>query len=405
VLNFIYWPVSAVMWAWYKLFSFIPGLAPDSAITWILSVVFLVFTLRMVLYWPAAKQIRTTRQMQELQPQIKALQKKYKNDRQRMAMEMQKLQKEHGFNPLLGCLPALAQAPMFIGLFHVLRSFNRTGTSFNQLGLTPEENAQLSNYMFSAEDVREFLSANIFGVPLSSFISQPVSQLEAFAMYSGIPERWQIAAVAIPLMIIAAVATHLNSRASVERQSPEAAAQPQARIMNKLALYVFPLGVLVSGAFLPVAILIYWVANNAWTVGQQHIIFGQIEKEEEAKKQRAQEIRSQRAPKPGAVPQVGKKGRRGPAASGKATAVSEVEGQHEGTETGDDAPTETTATEPAGDGLSVRERREAKLQRQQQQGGGAKKPGSPPVKNKGGGGKGGAKGKKSGGGKSRKKRR
>ena len=64
--------------------------------------------------------------MQELQPQIKALQKKYGKDRQRMALEMQKLQREHGFNPILGCLPMLAQIPVFFGLYHVLRSFNRT---------------------------------------------------------------------------------------------------------------------------------------------------------------------------------------------------------------------------------------------------------------------------------------
>ena len=43
-----------------------------------------------------------------------------------MALEMQKLQKDHGFNPLMGCLPILAQVPVFLGLFHVLRSFNRT---------------------------------------------------------------------------------------------------------------------------------------------------------------------------------------------------------------------------------------------------------------------------------------
>ena len=87
---------------------------------------FLVFTLRAILYKPFVRQIRTTRQMQELQPQIKALQKKYGKDRQRMALEMQKLQKEHGFNPILGCLPMLAQIPVFLGLYHVLRSFNRT---------------------------------------------------------------------------------------------------------------------------------------------------------------------------------------------------------------------------------------------------------------------------------------
>ena len=81
--------------------------------------------------------------MQELQPQIKALQKKYGKDRQRMALEMQKLQREHGFNPILGCLPMLAQMPVFLGLYHVLRSFNRTSTGIGQLGLSPERNREL----------------------------------------------------------------------------------------------------------------------------------------------------------------------------------------------------------------------------------------------------------------------
>src|SRR5699024_10806326 len=88
-----------------------------------------------------------------------------------------------------------------------------------------------------------------------------------------------------------------------------AAAQPQAKIMNKLAVYVFPLGVLVSGSFLPVAILIYWVSNNAWTVVQQHYVFKKIEREEDAKKERLEQVRADRAPKPGARPSQGKKGK------------------------------------------------------------------------------------------------
>ena len=113
-------------------------LGPTNFFAWALSVMFLVFTLRAILYRPFVRQIETTRQMQELQPQIKALQKKYGKDRQRLALEMQKLQKEHGFNPLLGCLPMLAQVPVFLGLYHVLRSFNRTQTGFGRLGLTVE---------------------------------------------------------------------------------------------------------------------------------------------------------------------------------------------------------------------------------------------------------------------------
>ena len=198
---------------------------------------FLVFTLRALLYKPFVRQIRTTRQMQELQPQIKALQKKYGKDRQRMAMEMQKLQREHGFNPVLGCLPMLAQIPVFLGLYHVLMSFNRTQTGIGRLGLSVEENRSLGNYFFSATDVGHFLDANLFGAPIGAAITQQHG-LAAYTEFS----RTAVAGVSIPLMIAAGIATYFNSRASIARQSPEAAANPQTALMNKLALYVFRWG-------------------------------------------------------------------------------------------------------------------------------------------------------------------
>ncbi|WP_433681681.1 membrane protein insertase YidC [Nocardia sp. CA-119907] len=300
MLDFIYYPVSWILWFWHRVFGFAFG--ADNGLTWALAVVFLVFTLRLVLYKPFVKQVRTTKQMQELQPQIKELQKKYKNDRQKMATEMQKLQKDHGFNPLMGCLPILAQVPVFLGLFHVLRSFNRTGTGIGQLGMSAYDNAHTPNYVFSAADVQSFLSARIFGAPISAYITSPPSQLQAFADYGGVPTKLSIALVSIPLMVIAGLATHFNARASVARQSPEAAANPQSAMMNKLALWVFPLGVLVGGPFLPIAILLYWVSNNIWTYGQQHLVFGRMAKEEEVKKQQKLEQRAQNAPKPGAKP-------------------------------------------------------------------------------------------------------
>ncbi|MGV9674382.1 membrane protein insertase YidC [Nocardia sp. NPDC003482] len=305
MLDFIYYPVSWILWFWHRVFGF--ALGKDNGLAWALAVVFLVFTLRLVLYKPFVRQVRTTRQMQELQPQIKALQKKYSNDRQKMALEMQKLQKEHGFNPLMGCLPVLAQVPVFIGLYHVLRSFNRVGSGGlggfgHSGGMTAAQNANTPNYVFNADDVQSFLRARIFGAPISAAITTPGEQLKAFADYGGIPHVASIAAVSIPLMIIAGLATHFNARASVARQSAEAAANPQAAIMNKMALWVFPLGVIVGGPFLPIAILLYWVSNNIWTYGQQHLVFGRIEKEEEAKKQEALQRRAANAPKPGAKP-------------------------------------------------------------------------------------------------------
>src|ERR1700733_76134 len=167
------------MWLWYKLFSAVPGLGPTSFFTWTLSVMFLVFTLRAILYKPFVRQIRTTRQMQELQPQIKALQKKYGKDRQRMALEMQKLQREHGFNPILGCLPMLAQIPVFLGLYHVLRSFNRTTGGFGQPQMSVMQNRLTGNYMFNPVDVGHFLDANLWGAPIGAFMTQRAG-LDAF---------------------------------------------------------------------------------------------------------------------------------------------------------------------------------------------------------------------------------
>jgi YidC/Oxa1 family membrane protein insertase len=122
--------------------------------------------------------------------------------------------------------------------------------------------------------------------------------LDAFTTFS----RPAMIAVVVPLMILAGAATYFNSRASVARQSPEAAANPQTAMMNKLALYVFPLGVVLGGPFFPLAIALYWFANNIWTFAQQHYVFGMIEKEDEAKKQEAIERRAANAPAPGAKP-------------------------------------------------------------------------------------------------------
>src|SRR4029077_10895398 len=114
--------------------------------------------------------------------------------------------------------------------------------------------------------------------------------------------RMSVIAIGVPLMLLAGFATHMNSRASIARQSGEAAPTPQTAIMTRRALYPFPPGVVVGGPFLPLAIILYWFSNNIWTFGQQHYVFGMIEKEEEAKKQDAIKRRAANAPAPGAKP-------------------------------------------------------------------------------------------------------
>ncbi len=132
-LDYIYYPISGIMWVWHKVFGSVLG--PDTAITWVLSVIFLIFTLRAILFKPFMKQMDSQLKMQAVQPQMKKLREKYKDDKQRLSEEMMKLNKEAGVNPLASCLPALIQAPVFIGLFHVLRMFQpvfetrRTGST------------------------------------------------------------------------------------------------------------------------------------------------------------------------------------------------------------------------------------------------------------------------------------
>ncbi|MGH3914387.1 MAG: membrane protein insertase YidC [Pseudonocardiaceae bacterium] len=289
MLNFIYYPVSAILWFWHKAFGYLLG--PDNGAAWALAVVFLVFTLRALLYKPFVSQVRSMRKMQEFAPEIQKLKAKYGDDRQKMGLEMQKLQSQHGFNPLGGCLPVLVQIPVFIGLFHVLKSFNRPS-------LTPEENRQVANYVFSATDVQSFLDARFFGVPLSSYITEAQTLLNTY----GDVTRWEIAAVAVPLTIIAGILTHLTARHSVARQTEAQAANPQAVMMNKVMLYLFPLGVVAGGPFFPIAILLYWLSNNLWTLAQQHLVYKRIDAEETEKKETAIAQRQSLGPRPGQKP-------------------------------------------------------------------------------------------------------
>lgn len=286
MLNFIYYPVSFILWVWHEVFGFLLG--PDNGIAWALSVMFLVFTLRAILYKPFVHQVRSMRRMQEFQPEIAKIRKKYGNDRQKQAEEMQRLQKEHGVNPLGGCLPVLVQVPVFIGLFHVLREFGPTNN---------DGSPRTENYFFGLEEVQSFNRSDLFGAKLGNWVLQGEEFLNAAGTSIA-----SMLIVMIPLMIAAGIFTHITARHSVARQTAAQAENPQTAIMNRLMLYVFPIGVVVGAPFLPLAVLLYWVANNLWTLGQQWVVYRKIDAEESAKREQAAVNRQARAPRPGQKP-------------------------------------------------------------------------------------------------------
>ena len=105
--------------AWHWLFSAIV-LDPDGGAAWALSIIGLTLVIRAALIPLFVKQIKSSRNMQLIQPKVKELQKKYGHDRERLAQETMKLYKETGTNPFASCLPILLQMPIFLALFRLL---------------------------------------------------------------------------------------------------------------------------------------------------------------------------------------------------------------------------------------------------------------------------------------------
>lgn len=94
-----------------------------------LAIIFLTIIIKLALYPLTAKQIASTKAMSAMQPKMKALQEKYKNDKVMLNQKLSELYKQEGVNPLAGCLPLLVQMPILIGIFYGIRDFQYAGPS------------------------------------------------------------------------------------------------------------------------------------------------------------------------------------------------------------------------------------------------------------------------------------
>jgi YidC/Oxa1 family membrane protein insertase len=123
ILKPLYIAVSWVIVTIHDLLS--PIFGTDSGVSWSLAIIGLVIIIRIILVPLFVKQIKSQRALTALQPHMKEIQKKYKDDRQKQSEEMMKLYKEHKTNPLASCFPILAQAPIFFALFTVLNGIGK----------------------------------------------------------------------------------------------------------------------------------------------------------------------------------------------------------------------------------------------------------------------------------------
>jgi YidC/Oxa1 family membrane protein insertase len=255
LLDWLYTAIAWVLKSWHSLFA--NFLDPAGGLSWALSIVFLVVTIRVLLFQLFVKQVKSQRAMQEIQPEIQKLRKQYGADKQGFSQAMMALQKERGVNPLAGCLPILPQIPVFISLFHVLRR------------LAPDKPGL---YSWDDKLTDQAARADLFGAPISSSFNMEGAKADALLAIPGISYT-SIRIVAMVLIVVMCATTFFTQKQIQKRSGP---VEGQAATVQKLLLYGMPISLFVSGFFFPIGVLVYWFTNNLWTLGQQFYILKKL---------------------------------------------------------------------------------------------------------------------------------
>ncbi|WP_330458812.1 membrane protein insertase YidC [Streptomyces sp. NBC_00820] len=246
--SFITTPVSWVIVQFHAVYGAIFG--PDTGWAWGLSIVSLVILIRICLIPLFVKQIKATRAMQTLQPEMKKIQERYKNDKQRQSEEMMKLYKDSGTNPLSSCLPILAQSPIFFALYHVLNGI-ASGTTIGVINQSLLDSAR---------------KAHIFGAPLAAKFKDSSDAIHA--MGASVTD----VRVVTVIMIVLMSASQFYTQRQLMTKNVDTTVKTPFMQQQKMLMYVFPIMFAVFGINFPVGVLVYWLTTNVWTMGQQMFV-------------------------------------------------------------------------------------------------------------------------------------
>ncbi|WP_036958752.1 membrane protein insertase YidC [Promicromonospora kroppenstedtii] len=245
----IEWVVAWIMYGSHWLFTTL-GMSSGPGTAWVLSIVALVIVIRVLLIPLFFKQIKASRGMQMIQPELQAVQKKYKGktdpaSRENMTRETMELYRKHGTNPFASCMPILLQSPIFFALFRVLNGLEPISTG-----------AQDPIGPITREVASDIESSTLFGAQLSDVF------LQTDSMTSRI--------VVIVLIVAMSVTTFTTQRQLTMKNMPPSALEGPMAQTQKLMLYMLPIVFAISGVNFPVGVLIYWTVTNLWSMGQQY---------------------------------------------------------------------------------------------------------------------------------------
>jgi YidC/Oxa1 family membrane protein insertase len=252
ILKPLYYAVSWILVEFHSLLNVIlgkdtpasnghPAIYHHGSIKWVLSIILLTVTLRVLMIPLFVKQIKAQRAMTALSPHIKEIQKKHKDDRQKQSEEMMKLYKEHKTNPFSSCLPVLIQSPFFYALYRILYGVSKQ-----------------KPYGFVKGDLLTSAhSANFFGANLSdTFVSHDATG------------RARI--VGLIMIILMSLSQFITQRQLIVKGMPKLdTSNNMIAQQQKMMMYVFPFIFLLMGINVPIGVLVYWLTTNIWTFGQQ----------------------------------------------------------------------------------------------------------------------------------------
>lgn len=222
----------------FNLLVFFAWLVPGHSIGW--AIILLTLLVKLILWVPQAKALRSPLQMRAHQDDIKALQEKHKNDRAGLAQAQMAFYKEKGINPLAGCLPMLIQLPVIFILYRVFIDGLHT--------VRPE-------LIYSFVPHLDTVNTMFFGIDLAQ------------------PDK-------IYWPLIAAAAQFFQSRHYASLNVTSGKKDDPAAMMNKQMVYLFPVMTFFVGRSLPAGLAVYWAASTFFGFIQQVYIMKTFKSDE-----------------------------------------------------------------------------------------------------------------------------
>jgi YidC/Oxa1 family membrane protein insertase len=216
---------------------------------WGLSIVLLTVLIRLVLVPLTLKQFKSMRALQTLQPELKAIQAKYKEDKQRQQQELMKFYKENNVNPLASCLPLVAQLPVFISLFYMLRKDLRDN-------ICPS----VQTAYRAAKHLGK--SATVACTKGPGGVHAPGAAHAGFLFIKDLTNSASGATLVV--LILLYVGTQLASTLMMSTPTMD----PTQRKLMMFMPLIFVLFII----NFPAGVIVYWVTTNSWTILQQYVV-------------------------------------------------------------------------------------------------------------------------------------